>query len=219
MDIMLKRIFELIGKKRGAQKELAEYLNISNNTITDWKSGRVKSYRQLAPQIAEHYGVSLDWLSGLTDDIEPKEKPLAIGEELSGMTLVKFPVIGTIAAGYNCCALEEYTGDYAYFPSDDLSAPAEEYFVLRIKGDSMYPKLLENDCVLVRRKPCVENGKIAVVIYDGEEATAKIIKYSQDRNWLELIPINPEYQPKRIEGVALEQCCILGEIVKLQRDL
>ena len=51
MDVMLERVFNLISKRRGAQKELAEYLNISNNTITDWKSGRVKSYRQLAPQI------------------------------------------------------------------------------------------------------------------------------------------------------------------------
>lgn len=219
MDIMLQRIISLIGPKHGETKKLADAIGVSANLVTDWKSERARSYPKYAPKIAEHYGVSLDWLSGLTDDIEPKEKPLTIGEELSGMTLVKFPVIGTIAAGYNCCALEEYTGDYTYFSLEDLTAPADEYFVLRIKGNSMYPKLLEDDCVLVRRKSCVDNGKIAVVIYDGEDATAKIIKYNQNENWLELIPINPEYQPKRIEGAALEQCCILGEVVKLQRDL
>lgn len=216
MDIMLQRILETIPDKRGSKKALADAIGFPANLITDWKSGKNKSYPKYAPQIADYYGVSLDWLSGLTDE---KEKPSAVGEELSGMTLVKFPVIGTIAAGYNCCALEEYTGDYAYFSSEDLTAPADEYFVLRIKGNSMYPKLLENDCVLVRRKSCVDNGKIAVVIYDSEEATAKIIRYNQGENWLELIPINPEYQPKRIENADLEQCCILGEVVKLQRDL
>lgn len=153
------------------------------------------------------------------NDSYEHRKSSANCEELSGMELVKFPVIGSIAAGYDCCALEEYTGDYAYFPSSELSAPADEYFVLRVKGNSMYPKLLENDTVLVRRKQCVDSGKIAVVLYDGEDATVKRVNYISGENWLELVPINPEYQTKRIEGVNLEQCRVLGEVVKLMRDM
>lgn len=80
---MLVKILNLIGKKHGAQKELANFLGISSNNITDWKSGRNKSYRLYLPQIAEYYSVSLDWLSGLTNE---KEKP-AINEndELSAL--------------------------------------------------------------------------------------------------------------------------------------
>lgn len=212
----MQRILELVGEKHGAGKELCDALKIKPNMVTEWRKERVKSYPKYAAQIAEYYGVSLDWLSGLSDE---KEKPITIGDELTDMTLVKFPIIGTIAAGYNCCAVEEYTGDYTYFAATDLSAEPEEYFVLRVKGNSMYPKLLEDDVVLVRRKSCVDSGKIAVVIYDGEEATVKKLNYTQGENWLELIPINPEYQTRRIEGADLEQCCILGEVVKLQRDL
>jgi transcriptional regulator with XRE-family HTH domain len=75
MDIMLERVSELIGPKHGATKELAEAIGVSANLITDWKSGLAKSYTKYAPQIAEYYGVSLDWLSGLTDE---KEKPAII---------------------------------------------------------------------------------------------------------------------------------------------
>ncbi|NLH02069.1 MAG: hypothetical protein GX488_09280 [Clostridiales bacterium] len=75
MDIMLERVLSLIGDKRGAIKPLAEFLNISGNNISDWKSGKNKSYRQYAPKIAEYYGVSLDWLCGLSDEKTPKEKP------------------------------------------------------------------------------------------------------------------------------------------------
>lgn len=71
MDIILNRIFELIGKKHGAIKELATVLGISGNNISDWKSGRNKSYRQYLPQIATYYGVSLDWLTGLSDIKNP----------------------------------------------------------------------------------------------------------------------------------------------------
>lgn len=148
-----------------------------------------------------------------------EKQPLANCKELSDVALAKFPIIGSIAAGYDCCALEEYTGEYAYFPLAELSAPVDEYFVLRVKGNSMYPKLLEDDTVLVRRKQCVESGKIAVVLYNGEEATVKRINYTSGEKWLELAPINPEYQAKRIEGADLEQCRILGEVVKLIRDM
>lgn len=75
MDIMLTRILELIGKKHGAQKELAAFLNISSNNITDWKSGKNKSYRLHLPKIAEFYGVSVDWLSGNTDLKTEKAAP------------------------------------------------------------------------------------------------------------------------------------------------
>lgn len=80
MDIILSRVFELIGKKHGAIKELATVLGISGNNISDWKSGRNKSYRQYLPQIASHYGVSLDWLSGLSDEKSIKNPPAASDE-------------------------------------------------------------------------------------------------------------------------------------------
>lgn len=72
MDIMLQRINKLIGNKRGAKKDLADFLGINQNAITGWLSGRISSYQKYAPQIAEFYGVSLDWLSGNSDK---KEKP------------------------------------------------------------------------------------------------------------------------------------------------
>lgn len=85
MDIMLSRIIELIGNRHGAVKELAEYLGISGNNITNWKAGRSDAYKKYAPQIAEYYGVSLDWLSGNSDQ---KEKPVpSEGYELSELDL------------------------------------------------------------------------------------------------------------------------------------
>lgn len=81
MSVMLSRIFDLIGTKHGASKELADHLGIKASLITDWKSGRIKSYPKYAPQIAAYYGVSLDWLSGATDDKEQKNIPTPEGED------------------------------------------------------------------------------------------------------------------------------------------
>ena len=71
MDITLKRILELIGSKHGSSQELVRAIDATKNAVTEWKSGRSKSYRQYLPQIAAYYGVSLDWLTGLSDIKNP----------------------------------------------------------------------------------------------------------------------------------------------------
>lgn len=80
MDIMLARILELIGKKHGSAQELVKAIGLSKNAVTEWKSGRSVSYKKHAPQIAEFYGVSLDWLSGLSDEKEQKEKSTPVSK-------------------------------------------------------------------------------------------------------------------------------------------
>lgn len=150
--------------------------------------------------------------------LERKEKLDTLLDQLGEIALVKFPVIGSIEPGFDCCSVGEYLIDYTFFPEGDLE-PQDEYFVLRIKGDSMCPKLLDGDRVLVRRSSSVDSGKIAIVLYKEDEATAKIINYEKGQDWLELVPINPEYKTKRIEGADVQLCFILGEVVKLQRDL
>lgn len=80
MDIMLQRILELIGDKHGATKQLAEAIEVSPNTISNWKSGTNKSYTKKADKIADYYGVSVDWLCGRSDDREIKKAPTEDGE-------------------------------------------------------------------------------------------------------------------------------------------
>ena len=75
MDVMLQRILELIGDKHGATKQLAEAIEVSPNTISNWKSGTNKSYTKKADKIADYYGVSVDWLCGRSDDREIKKHP------------------------------------------------------------------------------------------------------------------------------------------------
>lgn len=78
MDEMLTRIFKCIGVKRGAQKELAEYLGIHPNVITNWKNGSNKSYRGYVNEIASYFNVSVDYL--LTGE-QKEEAPIDVVDE------------------------------------------------------------------------------------------------------------------------------------------
>lgn len=137
---------------------------------------------------------------------------------LAGEDFVPYPVIGNIAAGYGGEAIEEETGETLQVPRSLLHGrPASDYMVLRVKGDSMSPQLLDGDRVIVLRCTSVDPGSIAVLMYDGWDATVKRVNYVRGEDWLEMVPINPAYQTKRIEGPDLTECRVLGKVVDLIR--
>ena len=78
MDLTMQRIInemELQGKQ---QTELGEHLGVTANIITDWKSGRLKSYKKYLHGIADFLNVPVEYLRGETDQ---KEKPSTENDE------------------------------------------------------------------------------------------------------------------------------------------
>ena len=76
MDIVLQRILELIDERgHGEGTKLANAINLPQNSITEWRKGRKKSYVKYVKDIAGYYNVSSDWIYGKTDDREIKKAP------------------------------------------------------------------------------------------------------------------------------------------------
>ena len=162
------------------------------------------------------------------DTVQSIERALGLSNDYSSLAsnvyeaggLIVFEEIGTVCAGYDGMIDEIPTGRKIEIPASMIgSGNKDDFFILRVKGNSMYPRLLEGDTILCKRCSSVDSGSLAVVLYNGDEATVKKVNYVQGEDWLELIPFNPEYPTKRIEGVDLEQCRVLGLVVKLIRDL
>lgn len=74
MLILDNIIFSL--KSQGkTQKDLTDYLGVTQNVFTNWKNGRNQSWRKYLPQIAEFLGLTVDELiSG-----QKKDAPAAAG--------------------------------------------------------------------------------------------------------------------------------------------
>lgn len=64
----LNKICKLLEQQGKKQKDLTDFLGISKNSFTDWKSGRIKSYTKHLPKIAEFLNVSTDYLLGRTEN-------------------------------------------------------------------------------------------------------------------------------------------------------
>ena len=126
-------------------------------------------------------------------------------------SLHRIPILGRIAAGAPIYAEENIEG----YTFTELNGGAE-YFALRVRGDSMNAaRINDGDLVIVRRQDQVENGQIAVVLIDGDEATLK--RFSQNGDTITLMPqsMNPVHQPF-IFNLHDTRVQILGLVVKVE---
>lgn len=118
----------------------------------------------------------------------------------------RVPILGNVAAGSPILA-QECIEDYLAF---DAGGREEEYFALRVRGESMLNAgILPGDLVVVRRQQTANNGEIVVAMID-DEATVKRFSRRQGRVWL--LPENEDYAP--IDGTYAR---ILGKVAAVVR--
>ena len=119
----------------------------------------------------------------------------------------RIPVIGTVRAGYGALALEEdYGEEYARVKDPD------SYFYLKVKGDSMEPRISDGDLALVHRQNTLNSGELGVVVFGEGEGTLK--KYVVRGNTVVLQPFNPAYPPQILVGEDLDHLYIEGKVVE-----
>lgn len=196
-----------------SQSQLAEKLGLAPSTVGNYEQGtRIPDYETLE-LIADFFNVNMDLLFDRSE-IRKELKYPVISD-----SIVSFPIIGELAAGYEHIAIEDWSGETIEIPESYLKGrKREDYLVLSVKGDSMYPHYHDGDKVLILKQDCInESGDIAAVIYDGEYATLKKVEYKKDA--VRLLPLNPEYKPREISGADLEQFKIIGIPRLLVREI
>ena len=116
------------------------------------------------------------------------------------------PIVGNVAAGAPILA-EQHVEDYLTF---DAGSHPEEYFALRVRGESMLGAgILPGDLVVVHSQTECRNGEIVVALFE-DEATVKTLRRKDGKTWL--MPENPEYEP--IDGTYSQ---LLGKVVAVVR--
>lgn len=161
-------------------EKVAEYLNVSIQTISNYENEKRDMTPDTIIKLAEYFGVSTDYILGKSDNRN------------SDVPISKIPILGTVKAGYDWLA-EENIVDYITLKENIPNV--SEYYALRITGDSMLPLLAEGDLVIVHDQADVESGQTAVVLINGEEATVK--KVIKTKDGIELHAMNPYYPVKK----------------------
>ena len=206
-----KRIKDLRIKAGLTQEQLAIKIGYSTKTSISKIENDVLDINQstivaLARALNTTPSIIMGW--------EEKEaiKPLDI-TSLEGLRIV--PLYESVSAGFGTTA-QDYIIDYVptVIRNDDIAARS---IAIKVSGDSMYPKIEDGDIIIVQKQDTVDNGQIAVVLIDSEDALGKKIRIPKD--CVELISINPEYKPRKFEKEEMNRLKILGLVKQVIKTL
>lgn len=199
---MAEKIKKLRSERHMTLEEVAAIVGVGKSTVRKWETGMIANMRRdKIASLAKALGTTPAYLMGWE---EKEETPVG----------VRIPVLGHVAAGIPIEAIEDII-DYEEIPQ--AMAKNGEYFGLRIRGNSMEPRILEGDVVIVRKQPDVESGEIAVVLVNGDEATCKRVVKSDAG--ITLIALNVAAYPPHFytaQEVASLPVTIVGKVVELR---
>ena len=205
--IFAKNIRYLRKRANMSQESLAEKLGYkSYTTIQKWEMGTSEPPLKIISEMASIFNVDVNDLfhSDLSAPVTQHSQPNRI------------PVLGSVPAGVPIDAIEDIV-DWEDIPTEWLNG-GREYFGLKVKGDSMYPKYIEGDTIIVRKESDCESGQDCVVYVNGYDATLKkVLKYPDG---IMLQPLNPDYSPKIYpysEGYC--EVKIAGTVVEIRRKV
>ena len=198
-QVMADNIKRLMNEFNASQSDICTRLKLKPSTFSDWVNAKTYPRIDKIELLANYFGV---------------EKSDLIEEKSESYLPTRIPVLGTVKAGIPITAIQEIL-DYEEISSE--MARCGEYFALRIKGDSMEPRMHEGDVVIVKQQSTVDSGQIAIVLVNGDEATVKKVRFRN--NGIELIAFNSyAYEPhfysaEEIQRLPVE---IIGRVVELR---
>lgn len=194
-------IKDLRKKEKYTQAELAAKLSVNQTTVSCWETGKATPPPEMLMTLAQFFGVTVDYLMGNAPAKPEKKKG------------VQIPVLGEVRAGYPMEAVENIID---YEEIDEEMARRGEFFALRIKGDSMEPRFVDGDVVIVRKQETADSGDIVVALVNGDSATIKKLKRHQ--NGITLVPSNAAYEPMYYSNEEIMELpvTILGKVVELR---
>lgn len=197
--------YMILNKK--TRNDVCRDLEIPYSTFTDWYNANIYPRIDKIQLLANYFGIQK------SDLVEDKEK---LKTDLIGNPVSPIPLLGTVKAGYNYLAQENWIGTIDVETS--LVGDGKDYFALKVKGDSMAPVFLEDDIVIIKKQSDCENNEYAVVIINGDEGTLKKVKKTDDG--IVLQPLNPAYGPVMYTKDEIEKIpiIIVGVVKQLKRE-
>ncbi len=199
-------------------EEVGRGLGVNKSTIKRYEDGvtrriTIATYEKLA----EVLKTSPLYLMG--EDVPPEPEKEEITENIKpygdveayNLDLYPIPVQGEIKAGPPKFAEQENFG-YTYINKKDV----ENYFALKVKGDSMdLVNIKEGSVVVCVKQDYIENGEIGVVLIDNEAATVKRVYIDGHRATLMPQSSNPGNQPITVD-LKEQNFRILGKVIKVE---
>jgi SOS-response transcriptional repressor LexA len=197
------------------QSTLADKAGVVTRTLQRWEKGEQVPDGVSITKIARATGVQPTWLLTGEGEMYPLPSrpenvyslPMTVRKK---NRLVELPLISAVPAGKVATMFHpDHVDDYVTV--DDVRDPGA--FALRVKGNSMSPRIEDGDVVIVSPQAEARNGDICVVRVEGED-TLKKVKF--EGTYVHLIPLNPDFEPVTVRRKDVN---FVWKVVKLIKEL
>ena len=187
MDNYFSKNLKYLREKKGLeQQELADMLNVGRSTISCWENDLRSPQMEYVLKLAQYFNVKDNFIF---DDLSATEFDNASFVELEE-EIIKIPIYGTIKAGIPIESQEDII-DYVEIPKS-WTKGNKKFYGLKISGDSMFPKYVEDDIVVFEdsRSYNIDSAKNkdCAVMVNGDDATFKKVLVNDDS--ITLVPYN-----------------------------
>ena len=201
------KIFEeLLKINKTTVYRVSKETGIAASTLSDWKNGRSTPKTEKLKLIADFFGVSLEYMLGTSAQMQSKDEERA---------RVRIPIIGEIRAGSPIITNESLLG----YECADV-CESDEYFYLKVQGDSMKNiGMVDGSLVLFRKQQYACEGDVVACLVGGDSATVK--RFRRSKKNVYLMPENEEYEPIKLSTDDFEsgEARILGVAVEIKIKL
>ena len=181
-------------------EEIGSYVGVSKATVQRWETGGIANMRR-------------DRIKKLSEILQLDAEQLIGDGQQQKAGFVKIPLLGDVAAGVPITAQEDVLG-YEEVPQEWTENST--LFALKLKGDSMEPRMVSGDVVIVKKQSDVNSGEVAIVMVGNEEATCKkVVKHSDG---MVLVSNNTKYPPMFFTAKDIEDLpvSIIGKVMELR---
>lgn len=204
MNEISRKLQLLIQEKHISYRELSEKTGIAKSAIQRYvvgETGKIPIDR--IKLLADALDVSAAYLMGWEEEstVSPVSEFTSKYTNIQPIKKRRIPMLGTIAAGKPIFAEQDYE---TYV---DVGGSVKADFALTVEGDSMDPLYKNGDIVFIRSQPDVRDGQVAAVIVD-DSATLKRVYHLPIG--VQLVPVNPEYEPMLFTADNSDNIVILG---------
>lgn len=197
------------------QSSLADKIGVATRTVQRWEKGDQVPDGTAIMKIARATTVQASWLlTGEGEMYPPPARPQNVYPLTSALKrkvhLVDLPLVSAVPAGK---VSTMFHPDYVdtYVTVDDVKDP--QAFALKVRGNSMSPRIEDGDIVIVSPQQEVRNGDICVIRVNGEDTLKKV---KLEGVYIHLVPLNPEFEPVTVKRKEVD---FVWKVVKLIKEL
>jgi len=237
--MIAERLRTLRKEQNITKRVLVSKLPLNYSTYANYESGFREPNSEVLQLLARHFGVSIDYLLGVSDNRKKADEIAVLSddehehiscyrqldkhgkevidiimekelERINYVNSVRFtakptdeqwvtlPVYQQKASAGFGSYLDDYSNEdfeMMRFVSTPVSKSAD--FCIIIKGDSMEPKIYDNDILFVKSAPKVDPDSVGIFLYEGE-SYCKRLRVDHKRKAVYLESLNKAFAPKYI---------------------